>query len=134
MSQAIRLLLVEDDDPLRQILEEVLGERGLQVLCADQQATALDLARRFRPHLGLLDMHLGNDTGLDLIRAIRAEVGPLPAIMMSGEASFQETQAALDEGVFTFLRKPLQFEQLWAQLDRLLATHFPRLPRPGIPD
>ena len=103
MPNPLNVLLVEDHDPLRQILTELLAERGFRTFSAEHGERALELARAVQPDLGLLDMHLPGATGLEILLSIRQEIGPMPAIMMSGEATPSEKEAALQAGVFEFL-------------------------------
>lgn len=128
MSRPLRVLLVEDHDPLRQILTELLRERGLAPYAAEHGRAALDVARKVKLDIGLLDLHLPQGNGLDLFRTITREIGPLPSIMMSGEATPTETDAALDAGVFSFLRKPIAIQHLQRSLDLLIERHFPTSP------
>ena len=116
--------MVEDHDAHRQTLAELLAGRGWHVFAADRGSRALELAHQEKLDFGILDMHLPGRTGLELFQQISAEVGPMPAIMMSGEATRAETEAALSAGVFTFLNKPIIVRQFQQCLDRLIATHF----------
>lgn len=125
MSRPFSVLLVEDDDPLRHILVELLREQGFHPYATDHGREALELAREVKPDVGILDMHLPGFTGLQLFNAIHQEIGPLPSIMMSGEATWSEKEAALAAGVFTFLRKPIEMPHLQRCLDLLIQHHFP---------
>ncbi|MCB9869035.1 MAG: response regulator [Planctomycetes bacterium] len=129
MPRAFSVLLVEDHDPLRQTLLELLDARGWSIHAADRGVAALDVARRVPLDFGIFDMHLPGGSGLELFERINREIRPLPSILMSGEASRHETQRARAAGVFSFLRKPLDFGDLQLELDRLIQHHFP----PGAP-
>ncbi len=126
MPRSFSVLLVEDDDPLRRVLLELLRLRGWKVYAAQSGNEAIELARRVQIDFSILDMHLPGTTGVEVFRAISRELRPLPSIMMSGAASEEETSAALDMGVFTFLRKPLDLERLRSSLDQLIQFHFSR--------
>ena len=128
MPRPFSVLVVEDHDPHRQILEELLAGRGWKIFATDGSGAALEVARRVRLDFGILDMHLPGSTGLDLFQTIAREIGPMPSIMMSGEASKSETDAALAAGVFTFLQKPIAIPELQGALDLLIQTHFPQSP------
>ncbi len=125
MSRPYSVLLAEDDDPLRAILVELLQARGWRTYSTDQGPEAVELAKRHHVDFSILDMHLPGITGLDVFTHISREIGPLPAIMISGAATRQETQAMLRSGVFRFLRKPLAFDNLQRCLDQLIRHHFP---------
>jgi DNA-binding response OmpR family regulator len=135
MPKAFSVLLVEDDDPLRVCLTEVLASQGWIVHQAASGGRALELARSVPLDFSILDLHLPGMSGLDLLRIISSEIGPLPSIMMSGRASREEAAAALGSGAFSFLRKPLELNGFRASLRQLIQHHFgttgtggPRLP------
>jgi DNA-binding response OmpR family regulator len=124
MPRLFQVLLVEDDDPLRDVLVEVISRRGWAVHPAAEAAEALELARRVRIDFSLLDLHLPDLTGLDLLTRLRREMRALPSIMMSGAASQAEFEAARRAGVFQFLQKPLELVRLERTLDELVRTYF----------
>ncbi len=122
MTHGIRVLLVEDDDPLRGCLGEFLASRGLDVAATAFGTEAIQLALTQRFDFSILDFHLPGMTGLEVLNAIR-RVRPLPSIMMSGLASAEEARAAQQAGVFTFLRKPLDLAELRRTVDLLVQHH-----------
>ena len=124
MSREFSVLLVEDDDPLRAVLCELLRQWGYTVYQADHGHAALDLARRVRIDISILDMHLPGMNGVEVFRAITREVGTFPSILMSGDATGEEAQRALDLGMTRFLRKPLDMEVLRLAFEQLIRTHF----------
>ncbi len=128
MSRPFSVLLVEDDDPLRGVLTEYLASLGWTVHSTGLGQEAVRWARTTAFDFSILDLHLPGMTGLDVLRAIsqlKSQGGrPLPSIMMSGQATREETHAAVREGVFTFLRKPLELDELRLSVDRLIRRHF----------
>lgn len=123
MKPGFRVLLVEDDDPLRGCLDELLASQGCHVAATAFGAEAISLARRRPFDFSILDFHLPGMTGLEVLMAIHA-FHPLPSIMMSGLASQEEAAAARAAGVFTFLRKPLDLAELRRTMDQLVLHHF----------
>jgi CheY-like chemotaxis protein len=125
MPRPFHVLLVEDDDPLRRCLKELLAERGWFVHDAGSGPEGLALARTQRIDFSLVDMHLPGMSGLDLVRALTREGRELPAIVMSGDASKEEQQRLLAERcVFQFLDKPLDLQRLQGSMDSLIHRHF----------
>lgn len=124
MSHPFSVLLVEDDDPLRGVLTEYLLSHGWNVRSTGMGQEAVQWARKTAFDFSILDMHLPGMTGLDVLRAITSQGRPLPSIMMSGQASQEETSAALREGAFTFLRKPLELDMLRLSVHQLIRRHF----------
>lgn len=101
-------MLVVDDDPLvLQLLETLLRRAGYDVLATVSARVALALARRERPDALLVDATLGRESGVELLRRIRAlpGLGSTPAILMSGgdPVSNEERAGSLDS---LFLPKP----------------------------
>ena len=130
MPRTFTVLLVEDDDPLRCSLVDVLSSQGWKVYAAAGGGEAVSLARRVPLDFSLLDLHLPGMSGLEVLQRIATEVRPLPTIMMSGQATPEETHAALRQGVFDFLRKPLDLAQLRLSMDQLIRRHFRRPDQP----
>ncbi|MBK8980213.1 MAG: response regulator [Planctomycetes bacterium] len=124
MSRPLNVLLVEDDDPLRDVLLELLRQHGFSVHATARGDDALELARRVEIDFSILDFHLPGLTGLEVYRRIASEVRPLPSILISGDATREDALRALDAGVVEFLRKPLDLAVLRRCLDSLLRRHF----------
>lgn len=123
MAQSFRILLVEDDDSLRACLGEFLASQGWGVASTAFATEALTLMGRHRFDFGLLDFHLPETTGPELLQQLGA-VRPLPSILMSGLANPAEVAAAQRAGFFTFLRKPLDLNRLRQSLEMLIQQHF----------
>jgi len=123
MHNSFRILLVEDDDALRTSLCEFLAGHGWIVAETAFGNEAIQMAMQQRFDFSILDFHLPGMTGVDVVRAIRA-IRPMPAIMMSGQATHQESHLAIQAGVFTFLPKPLDLGRLRQSVDQLIQHHF----------
>ena len=126
MARRFSVLLAEDDDPLRGCLVELLAARGWSVHAATSGLEAVDLALTHRPDFSLLDLHLPGISGLEVLRRLSSDGRVIPSIMMSGQASAEEARAAVNQGVFEFLRKPLDLEHLRRAMDLLIIHHFGR--------
>ena len=124
MSRHFSVLLVEDDDPLRRCLQELLAAEGWSVHATGTGTEAVRLARLHQVDFSLLDLHLPGMSGLEVLRTISREVRPLPSIMMSGQATREEASLAIAEGVFQFLRKPLDLDNLRGSMELLIQHHF----------
>jgi DNA-binding response OmpR family regulator len=132
MSRSFTVLLVEDDDPLRRVLAELLAAEGWRVHATGSGTEAVLLAKTHSLDFSLIDLHLPGISGLEVLRTITKEVRPLPSIMMSGQASRKEAQLAVAEcSVFKFLRKPLDLEHLRGSMELLIRHHFGPWPGHG---
>ncbi len=132
MTHPFSVLLVEDDDPLRGVLTEYLVSLGWTVHSTGLGQEAVQWARTTDFDFSILDLHLPGMSGLDVLRAISRQGRTLPSIMMSGQATKEEAYAAHREGVFTFLRKPLELDRFRLSVDLLIQRHFKNPPRPEI--
>lgn len=101
------VLLVDDDRTLLAGLERFLRGNGLDVYTSDSPAQALQQARRRRPAYAILDLCIGEDSGLELLRALKSELPDLTVIFLSGHAAVPEAVQALQDGAVDFLQKPV---------------------------
>ena len=120
-----RLLLVEDNDLNAQATASLLGAMGLKPFVASSVEETLDVLRREKPDLVLMDIEISGRDGLELTRRIRADesLGPirdLPIIGHSGHPPEQYRQRCLDAGMNEYLRKPLRRKELVRVLEDLL--------------
>jgi DNA-binding response OmpR family regulator len=107
-----RILVVEDDDTLRDILAEALREDGYNVELAADGEIALELAQHWRPDLLILDLMMPNMDGEDLVSSIRQVQGSasLPIIVVSASRGAEEVGARI--GAHVALRKPFDLFEL----------------------
>ncbi len=113
-----RILLVEDDDLLRESFQILLDDAGYHVLTAGTAAGAMETARTERPRLVILDLGLPDRPGLDVVRYIRAEpeLAGLPVIALTGRVGAGEEEACLEAGCNRYLSKPVPATQLLEEM------------------
>jgi CheY-like chemotaxis protein len=117
------VLYIEDDEVNRFVVERLLDQRpGIRFLGADRGQRGLDLARQHRPDLILLDIHLPDIEGTDLLPVIRRDgvIGATPVIVISSEDEPVFPAHMLAAGAQAYLLKPLNFEEFLAALDLVL--------------
>jgi len=123
-SGALRTVLyIEDNAANVRLVERLLEQRpGLRLLSANLGQLGLALAREHRPDVILLDLHLPDIEGEDLLRAIRSDEDPrgTPVVILSGEAHAGLPEQMLAAGAHGFLLKPLNFQQFFAEVDAVL--------------
>ena len=121
-SRKLRLLLVEDHDSTRDVLGRILRKIGHEVHAAATGAEALDLASRVGPLDVLLsDLGLPDQSGYDLLKAIRVVQPQIVAVALSGYGMDEDVQRAKAAGFAAHLVKPVPFDQLRVLLDRISA-------------
>jgi DNA-binding response OmpR family regulator len=117
---ATRILLVEDDPVLREVLKTILLGRAYDVFTAAEGETAEALYRDHRPELAVVEMLLPGPSGFRVIERLRmlAE-GQLRVLMMSGNPSAAHRDYAYALGVDRFLAKPFSSAQFLNAVDLL---------------
>lgn len=115
-----RVLLVDDDETIREHLGGVLQRSGLEVQVAADGAAALDRIAERLPDLVVLDVMMPIMDGREALRRIRAEHDWLPVILLTQVGESFERAAALDEGADDYLNKPFDPQELLARIRAVL--------------
>ena len=110
-----RILVIDDNDVIRDVLREFLGAM-YQVDCASNGDEALKLITVQPPHLILLDLKLPGIDGMTLLRSLRKAGDTTPVVVITGYGSTAGADEASHYGVKAFLEKPFDLRQL----DRLV--------------
>ncbi|MEO7775588.1 MAG: response regulator [Steroidobacteraceae bacterium] len=110
-----RVLVVEDDADIREVLRTLLESAGFRVELAGTAARALIEAQANRPDAVLVDLGLPDRDGQRLIRDIR-EFAPVPILVLSARSAEQEKITALDNGADDYVTKPFNAGELLARL------------------
>ena len=101
------ILVVDDEKNIRRALRMVLEGEGQRVVEADSAASAHQAVELEEPDVVFLDVKLGSDNGVDVLKKMLASGRPLPVIMISGHASIDDAVQATRLGAYDFLEKPL---------------------------
>lgn len=107
-----RVLVVDDEADIRELLDLTLARMGLQTACAGSLAEARDLLASQRFQLCLTDMRLPDGLGLELVRHIAESVPDLPVAVITAHGSAENAVSALKAGAFDYIAKPVSLEQL----------------------
>src|ERR1044072_7346245 len=110
------ILIVDDDESLRLLCRVNLELEGYNVLEAPSVADAEDAIGAGGVRLFLLDIHVGADDGLALMRSLRAREHGAPVVLFTGSAAFDAETMAEADGL---VPKPLRLEQLLSVVRRL---------------
>ena len=115
-----RVLVVEDDLPLRGMLSVALRRRGFQVLLAGDGTEARRVLKIHTPHLMLLDLAMPGENGWDLLQKMKETglSGKIPTIVISAHLRV-DPQAVLRMGVTAILPKPFNLDELLDLIDDL---------------
>ena len=117
------ILLVEDDDLLRDSFAILLDDAGYDVLTAGTAAAAVETALARHPSLVILDLGLPDRPGLEVVRELRAEptLADLGIIALTGRVGADCEKACLDAGCDRFLAKPVPASKLLDELAELVS-------------
>jgi two-component system KDP operon response regulator KdpE len=110
-----RVLVVDDEAPIRRTMRTNLEARGYEVDVAESGEQALQLAARRHPDVILLDLGLPGIDGLDVIDGLR-RWSRVPIVVLSARDSEQDKVAALDAGADDYVAKPFGMDELLARL------------------
>ena len=119
-----RILVVDDEAPIRRALTVNLTARGYDVDAAATGESALSLAAGRHPDLVLLDLGLPGIDGLDVVAGLRGWT-TVPIIVLSAREQEREKVAALDAGADDYVTKPFGMDELMARLRVALRRHSP---------
>jgi two-component system sensor histidine kinase/response regulator len=130
----LRILVAEDNEINAQLLERLLARRGHRVRLAKDGREALALTEEGDFDLMLLDVHMPELDGFQVIQAIRERErfagDHLPVIALTARARQEDRERCLAAGMDDFLAKPIQAADLWAATERVMGPRQPAY-RPG---
>ena len=110
-----RVLVVDDEEPMRRALGIGLRAQGYEVLIAADARTAVDACRDDAPDVMLLDLGLPDHSGFEVLREVRGWSG-IPVIVVSARHGANDKVDALDLGADDYVTKPFGMEELMARL------------------
>lgn len=116
----MRLLLVEDEAPLRLTLALKLEKEGYRVDQAADGADGLHQAREFPIDLAIVDLGLPKLSGIDLVKKLREDGRTLPILILTARSSWQDKVQGLEAGADDYLAKPFEYPELAARVKALL--------------
>jgi CheY-like chemotaxis protein/HPt (histidine-containing phosphotransfer) domain-containing protein len=120
----LTLLCVEDNPVNLRLIERILAQRpSVQLITAMQGRRALELAHQHRPDLVLLDVHLPDIDGDEVLRRLRTDPGTraIPVVVVSAEATPAKIERFLAAGALAYLTKPINVRQLLEVVDGIAA-------------
>jgi DNA-binding response OmpR family regulator len=120
-----RVLVVEDDAEIADVLRRSLRQEGYEVKTSADGVDALDVATGFVPDLVVLDLGLPRLDGIEVCRRLRAE-GDVPILMLTARSETEDRVGGLDSGADDYLVKPFERQELLARIRALLRRRPPR--------
>ncbi len=115
-----RILIVDDDRSIRELLSMHLEERGFGVMSAATGAEGFRLAAEASPAAIVLDIRLPDVSGIDLIPELRKRAAEAPVLMITAHHDMASTILAMKAGAFDYIHKPIDIQAFDVALDRAL--------------
>jgi two-component system response regulator (stage 0 sporulation protein F) len=107
-----KLLIVDDELDVREFARSFFRKRGFDVFIAAAGRDAMDLVDKENPDLILLDIRMGEMSGVDVLRELRQRNNPVKVVMVSGIEEDAVVQETTSLGALGFIHKPLILEEL----------------------
>ncbi|KAA6226563.1 response regulator transcription factor [Campylobacter sp. LR291e] len=121
---AAKILLLEDDSSLNEIVEEYLSDEGYEVSVCEDAQQALDLAYEKHFDLWILDVKVPLGDGFSLLDELRKSGKNTPAIFMTSLNTLQDLQSGYNVGCDDYIKKPFELAELAMRVQTLLKRAF----------
>jgi two-component system OmpR family response regulator len=120
MSGQDRVLVVDDDPEIRDMLFSTLGFAGFEVTTAADAATALNLTREARPDVVVVDVMMPGADGFDFVRFLRAHDATLPVLFLTARDAIEDRVRGLKLGADDYVTKPFSISEVAARVEALV--------------
>jgi DNA-binding response OmpR family regulator len=115
-----RILIIEDETPMRTALKDVIEAEGYRALTAADGESGLQRAIEEKPDLILLDVMMPRLDGYEVCTELRRLANPVPILMLTAKGQIEDRVIGLDAGADDYLVKPFSTEELLARVRALL--------------
>ncbi len=116
-----KILVIEDDETVRDVLRSFLWEKGYEVTIAHNGETGLDMVRAEKFDMILTDLVMPGITGMDILKEVGAAKISIPVIVMTAFGTVQTAVEAMRHGAFDYITKPFNLDELMIVLDKALS-------------
>jgi DNA-binding NtrC family response regulator len=120
MTTKPHVLIVDDEEDSRSALQTVLGTWGYVTDVASEGREALQKASSLRPSLVITDLVMPDMDGLSLLNALQQELPRVPVIILTGRATVDTAVAAMRQGAYDYLTKPVDLDRLRLLIEKAL--------------
>lgn len=120
MSSGTTLLIVEDDNELRSLLQNMFSKQFSTVLTAVNGKVAEEILKENTPDLVLSDLHMPEKGGIEMVKTLRAQGNDIPVVIMSSSTDRAELLKVLKLGVLDYVEKPFNRKDLEKAILRTL--------------
>jgi putative nucleotidyltransferase with HDIG domain len=118
-----KILVVDDEDIIRDVCRDILSAEGYQVTTASNGTAALEELSRSTPELMITDIRMPGIDGLELFERVKARKQEVVTIVITGHGTLDTAIESLTRGVSGFIRKPFTQEELLGAVDRAISSN-----------
>jgi DNA-binding response OmpR family regulator len=123
----VRIMIIEDDEAMRSLLEDFFEEEGFETDSASNGADALRILSKDHLDLIITDIRMPGLTGLDILPRLRRLKPETSIIVMTAYGSEDVRRRSLDRGATTYLEKPIHLSQLRTLIHEMVSTKEKRI-------
>lgn len=117
LDQKVRVLIVDDDPSIVRLLGRFADDLSFETLEAIHPQEALALASREQVHIAVIDLHMPEMEGIELMKSLRRINRDIQVILITGDHSSQLVSDAIQNGAYDYLWKPIDFRRLGDSLN-----------------
>ncbi len=117
-----RVLVIEDDETVRDVLRSFLGQKGFEVTLAENGESGLDVLRAEKFDLIFSDLVMPGISGMDVLKEVVASKIAVPVVVMTAFGTVQTAVEAMRIGAFDYITKPFNLDELMIVLDKALSV------------
>ncbi|MFM2407870.1 MAG: hypothetical protein RL358_612 [Pseudomonadota bacterium] len=129
-----KILVVDDEVGIRELLAEILADEGYQVHLAENAVEAREYRNHHEPDLVLLDIWMPDTDGVTLLKEwAEQDLLTMPVVMMSGHGTIENAVEATRIGAVDFLEKPIGLQKLLGTVAHAISTGLPRIAPLAVP-
>lgn len=115
----LSVIVVDDDDLVRETFEAILKDAGYRIITASNANRAMQLIQREAIDIAVVDLVIGEDNGIDLIKRFREIAPQIVSIMVTGYGTIERAVEAMQAGAWDFITKPFSPNMLIEKLERI---------------
>lgn len=115
-----RILIVDDEESIREFLEIMLKKEGYEVVCAEDGAVAKDLLSKKNFHMIISDLQMPNVTGLELLKYVKENYPETTFMMITAFGSTETAVEAMKLGAYDYLTKPFKIDEVRLNIQNAL--------------
>jgi signal transduction histidine kinase len=118
--ERLRVLIVEDEFPLRKLMDKFLQTLDFDIVCAENGAAAIEILNNNKFSIVISDIKMPHVDGIDLLRHVKQNYPHTDVIIMTGYSEKYSYNDVVNEGAIDFISKPIQLQELQAKLNRVI--------------